>query len=50
MDTSDSLGIVFLVILILGSRYESFTFMNNLCKIIEEQTSKTEDTFFDEYI
>lgn len=45
MDQSDSLGIVFLVILILESRYESFTFMNNLCKIIKEQTSKTEVHF-----
>lgn len=50
MDTLFSQGMVFLVILLLGIRYESFTFMNDICKLIESKLVKYEETFPDKFI
>lgn len=49
METRNSLGIVFSVILRIGNRYESFTFMNDMCNIIKELANKNEYTLPDKY-
>lgn len=50
MDTLFSQGMVFLVIVLLGSRYESFPFMNDICKLLGSKLEKHEETFPDEFI
>lgn len=41
---------VFLVIVFLGSRYELFIFMNDICKLLGSKLEKYEVIFFDEFI
>lgn len=50
MDTLFSQGMAFLVIVLLGSRYESLTFMNDICKLLGSKLEKHEETFPDEFI
>lgn len=50
MDTLFSQGMVFLVIVLFGSRYESITFMNDTCKLLGSKLEKHEETFPDEFI